>query len=67
MKHPTTRKLRNKGLTIIRYRTPPPHAESRHGWIVENKPRGGMIVQLVGDDRRKHLTIAETRYVTIIN
>lgn len=63
LKHPTLRKLANRGLTPIRYHTPPPHSEARHGWIVSHLPRGGMIIQLVGADRPKRLTIAETRYV----
>lgn len=63
MKHPTLRKLRNRGLVAIRYRTPPPHSEARHGWIVEERPRGGLVIQLVGEERHRRLTLAESQYV----
>lgn len=64
MKRPTMRKLKNRGLVAIRYRTPPPRQEVRHGWILEVRPRGGLVVQLVGEERKRRLTAAEAQYVT---
>lgn len=64
IRQPTLRKLRNRGLVAIRYWTPPPHAEVKHGWIVQERPRGGLVVQLVGEDRVRRLPPAEARYVT---
>ena len=64
MKAPTLRKLRNRGLTPVRYRAP---EGVRHGWILEERPRGGMTIRLVGEDRNTRLTADEARkYVTKI-
>jgi hypothetical protein len=64
IKHPTLRKLRNRGLVAIRYRTPPPRAEARHGWIIEERPRGGLVIQLAGEERVRRLSAAEAQFVT---
>ena len=63
MRNPTLRKLRNRNLIPIRYRMPDPYNEARHGWIIEELPRGGLIIQLVGEDRKRRLSLDETKYV----
>jgi hypothetical protein len=60
VRNPTLRKLRNRKLVAIRYRTP---EEVRHGWIVSEKA-GAMIVRLIGEDRNRKLTCKEARFVT---
>lgn len=64
IKNPTLRKLRNRGLTPIRYHTPPPRSEVKAGWIVRERPRGGLVIRLVGEDRQRTLPPAEVRYIT---
>lgn len=64
IKNPTLRKLRNRGLVAIRYHKPPPHSEVKHGWIIQERPRGGLVIQLVGEDRIRRIPPAEVRYVT---
>lgn len=64
MKNPTTRKIRNRGLTPIRYWTGGYHSQVRYGWMVSEGKRGTMVVRLVGDSRNKRLTQEETRHVT---
>ena len=59
--NPTLRKLKNRGLTPIRYHSPDGFY---HGWVVERMPRGGMRLQLVGQDRITKLTADEAKYVT---
>jgi hypothetical protein len=59
----TLRKLRKRGLVAIRYHSPPPHSEFRHGWIVEEGARGTLRVQLVGEDRVRRLSADEARFV----
>jgi hypothetical protein len=44
MRHPTIRKIRNRGWTPIRYWD---GDQYRHGWIEERKPRGGMVIKLI--------------------
>lgn len=66
LKHPTLRKLRNRGLVAIRYWTPEPHSAVHHGWLLEEKPRGGLVIQLVGEDRVRRLKPEEARFVKLI-
>ena len=63
IKNPTLRKLRNKGLVPIRYHD---GSGNRHGWIVKEGQRGTMTVRLVGDERNRKLSGAETRYVQVM-
>lgn len=63
MKHPTLRKLRNRGLTPIRYYTPLPHAQFKHGWIVKRGARGALTIRLVGEDRNRKLSVEESATV----
>lgn len=44
MRHPTIRKIRNRGLTPIRYWNGDRY---QHGWITERKPRGGLTIMLI--------------------
>ena len=44
MRHPTIRKIRNRGWTPIRYWD---GDQYKHGWIEERKPRGGMVIRLI--------------------
>jgi hypothetical protein len=60
MKHPTLRKLRNRGLTPIRYHNGQQYV---HGWIIEHGARGTMRVQIVGEERARRLSREEARYV----
>lgn len=64
IRHPTLRKLRNRGLVAIRYHLPPPRSEVKAGWIVKERPRGGLVIQLVGEDRIRRIPPAELRYIT---
>jgi hypothetical protein len=61
IKNATTRKVRNRGLTPIRY-----HDGSgyRHGWIVQEGARGTLTIRLIGDERNRRLSRDEVRYVT---
>lgn len=63
MKNPTLRKLRKRGLTPIRYRSP---LQVRHGYIVRELPRGSLVVRLIGDDRNRRLSSDEARYVEVM-
>lgn len=54
LRNPTMRKLRNRGLTPIRYRTPGRHECVRHGWI-EREDERELVIRLVGDDRNRIL------------
>ena len=60
IKNPTMRKLRNRGLQPIRYHN---GQQWKHGFIVEEGQRGTMTVRLIGEDRNRKLSVAETRYV----
>ena len=65
MKNPTLRKLRNRNLAAIRYHS---KDEVRHGWIVQERPRGGLIIQLVGDERPTRISADEAaKYITRLN
>lgn len=62
MKNPTTRKIRNRGWTPIRYRT---EDEVRHGWEVCRDSKR-ITVHLVGDDRPRRLLLTEDRYIEVL-
>ena len=71
MKNPTLRKLRNRGLTPIRYTLDPSGRDAgprlvRHGYIVRELPRGSLVVRLIGDERNRRLSPAERRYVEVL-
>ena len=63
IKEPTLRKLRNRGLTPIRYHD---GEQNRHGWIIQEGQRGTMTVRLIGNDRNTRLSRNETRYVQVM-
>lgn len=63
VKNPTMRKLRNRGLTPIRYHD---GEQWRHGWIVKSGQRGTMTVRLIGNERNTRLSHNETRYVKVL-
>ncbi len=64
MRHPTIRKIRNRGWTPIRYWDGDAY---RHGWIEVRKPRGGMVIKLINAEgippTKRNLTIAEASNV----
>lgn len=60
----TMASMRERGLVVIRYHAPPPRSDVRHGWIVEERENGGLVVQLVGDDRPQAIEAGELRFVT---
>lgn len=59
IKNPTLRKIRNAGLTPVRYRD---ESSVRHGWVVREET-GATVLRLIGDERntvvrgpdRKHI------------
>lgn len=64
MKNPTLRKCRNRGLTAIRYKD---GDCNRHGWIVEQLPKGKLRVQLIGDEHVRRLSADEARWVKVLD
>lgn len=59
---PTTRKVHNRGWTPIRYRAPGAHGSARNGWIIEEDAKH-ITVQLIGDEKPKHLPIKERKFI----
>lgn len=67
MKNPTLRKLKNRGLTPIRYQFPNSSGGGFYcGWIVEERTRGALTIRLVCEDRNRRLSAEDARYVTVI-
>lgn len=60
---PTSRKVRNRGYTPVRYRQEKPHDEVRNGWILVKEDRR-FKMQLVGDERARWYPNSELKYVT---
>jgi len=63
IREPTTRKIRNRGWTPIRYRT---EDEVRHGWQIERDERA-IRIQLVGEDRARRLPLSEARFIEALS
>jgi hypothetical protein len=65
LKGPTTRKVLRRGWIPCRYRLAGDHECVKHGWIVSEDPeRKAVVIQLVGEDRRRKITGDERRFLT---
>lgn len=60
IKDPTIRKVRNRNMRPIRYRT---EDDVRHGWIVEETDKY-VRVRFPGEDRSRKLPLSEWRFIT---
>jgi hypothetical protein len=64
MRNPTIRKVLNRGWTPIRYWD---GDQYRHGWIEEQRPRGGLVIRLINamgePPTKRKLTVEEARDV----
>lgn len=71
MKNPTLRKIRNRGLTPIRYRARlgsgvTTRDEVRHGWLTGEETRTKVQIHLIGEDGNRWIRKEEMHYVTVL-
>lgn len=62
----TIASLQAEGFTVIRYHAPPPRCGVHHGWIVEERESGALVVQLIGESQAREIDGKELQFVTRI-